>query len=155
MMERIYDPTVVNAVSNHYSIRPWIAAGRADPLDATEYVADFRNVYLAGDHGLAIFHFIGPGLYEAHYRVLPEGRGKWALGFLYAALAWMFDHDEVAEIRCRVPRGNIACRAIVHNICAEPIGEIPNGWIDEDGNVIPARIYSMSRSRWQRLNANA
>jgi len=151
MIERIFDPGVVNAVSNHWSIYPSICAGSKEPLDATPFMIDPRNVYLAGEFGIAIFHHIDDGQYEAHYRVLPQGRGKWARGMLYAALEWMFTHDEVKEIRCRVPRGNYPCRAIVRNICAQFVCTVPNGWVDEDGNVIEADIYSMPRERWSAL----
>ena len=154
MIERIYDPAVVNAVSNHWSILPAICAGQKQ-LDASPFIGDPRNIYLAGEFGIAIFHDLGNGWYEAHYRVLPQGRGKWALGFLIGALTWMFARPEVAEIRCRVPRGNYACRAIVRCVCAQFEFTLPSGWIDEDGDPIEADIYSMSRERWQRLNANA
>lgn len=154
MIERIFDPAVVNAISNHWSILPAISAGR-DEIDATPFVEDVRNIHLAGEFGIAIFHHIDNGWYEAHYRVLPQGRGKWALGFLIGALTWMFAHPDVEEIRCRVPRGHIACRAIVRRVCAEFLFTLPQGWIDEDGRPIEADIYSMTRQRWERLNANA
>lgn len=151
MIERTYDPDVVNAVSNHYSIFSHICAGQREPLDASEWMADERNICLTGEWGLAIFNWTSEGKYEAHYRVLPPGRGKWAIGFLLIALQWMFLHEDVKEVRCRVPRGNYACRAIVRRICAHFEFTMPNGWLDGDGRVIEADIYSMSRERWDSL----
>lgn len=151
MIERTFDPEVVNAVSNHYSIYPSICGGRSGPLDATEALDNVDNIYLVGEWGLAIFLPVDEGRYEAHYRVLPQGRGEWATGFLVIALQWMFLYDHVKEIRCRVPRGNYACRAIVKRICAHFEFTMPNGWVDESGRVIEADIYSMSRERWDSL----
>lgn len=154
MIERIYDPAVVNAVSNHWSIRPSICGGRGW-LDATPFIANENNIYLAGEWGISIFHYVEPGLYEVHYRVLPEGRGKWALGFIHGCAAAMFADDSVAEIRARVPRGNYACRALVRCMCMQFEFTMKPGWVDEDGFPIEADVFSMTRSRWWRLNGNA
>lgn len=151
IIERTFDPAVVNAVSNHYSIFPNICGGQQEPLDASVFLEDQRNVYLAGEWGLAIFNYIDDGRYEAHYRVLPPGRGKWALGYIMIALQWMFVHPVVQEIRCRVPRGNYACKALVRRICFQFEFTMANGWIDEEGGIIEADIYSMTRERWNFL----
>lgn len=151
MIERTFDADVVNAVSNHYSVFPTICGGQREPLDAASWIDDENNVCLVGEWGLAIFHCTSPGKYEAHYRVLPQGRGKWALSFLMIAIQWMFLLDDTTEIRCRVPRGNYACRAIVRRVCAHYEFTMPKGWLDEYGNVIEADVYSMSRERWDSL----
>lgn len=155
MIERIFDSNVVNAVSNHPSIFPHISGGREGPLDCSEFVEDKNNVFLAGEHGLAIFHWRNPGCYEMHYRVLPSGRGKWSLGFALGCLTWMFSHPDVLALGCRVPRGNYASRALVRRCCGKFEYTLPKGWIDEDGWPIDADVYSMTRERWERLNANA
>lgn len=150
-IERTFDPAVVNAVSNHYSIFPHICCGRKEPIDVSEQIKDENNIYLAGEWGVAVFHYCGQGQFEAHYRVLPAGRGKWSLTFVLLALQWMFCHETVREIRCRVPRGNYACRALIRRICAYFVYTEPKGWIDEDGNIIEADVFSMTRERWETL----
>jgi hypothetical protein len=154
-IERVFDPAVVNAVSNHWSIFPSICAGREGPLDWSDQVADKRNVFLAGEFGITIYNLVEDGIYEMHSRVLPEGRGKWSLGFAIASAAWMFSHPWVQTIICRVPRGNYACRALVRRGCGQFESTLPEGWLDERGRPIPADVYSMTRERWMRLNAHA
>jgi hypothetical protein len=154
-LERVFDPSVVNTVSNHPSIFPSIAGGREGPLDWTRFVEDRRHVFLAGDFGLSIFEFVEDGVYEMHMRVLPQGRGKWSIGFALASVAWMFRHPWVMTLVCRSPRGNYASHALVRRCCGKFECTLHNGWVDEVGCAIEADIYSMTRERWTRLNANA
>ncbi len=155
-LERVFDPSVVNTVSNHPSIFPSIAGGREGPLDWTRFVNDRRNVFLAGEWGLACFEPVQDGVYEMHIRVLPEGRGKWSMGFALACAGWMFQHPWVQVLIARVPRGNYACRALMRRCgCGEYVDTLPEGWRDDFGRPIEADLYRLTRATWVRLNCNA
>lgn len=154
-IERVFDPAVVNAVSNDPSIFPAISAGRQGPLDWTPLVEDRRHVFLAGEFGLSIFELVEDGVYEMHMRVLPQGRGKWSIGFALASVAWMFRHPWVMTLLCRSPRGNCASHALIRRCCGQYEYTLAKGWLDEIGRPIEADVYSMTRERWTRLNCDA
>jgi RimJ/RimL family protein N-acetyltransferase len=155
-IERTFDSAAVNVVSNHPSIFPAICGGREGPVDWSDHVEDRRNVFLAGEFGLAIFDLVQDGAYEMHIRVLPPGRGKWSIGFAIASIAWMFQRPWVKVLVCRVPRGNYACRALLRRCgCAQFETTLAEGWLDEIGRPIEADAYSLTRERWIRMNCDA
>lgn len=86
MIERVFDPDIVNAFANHPTIRPFIGGDGSDSADLTEAVADKRNLFFATERGCAAFLWRGPGIYEGHTMFLCSGREAIGLGRAMLAL---------------------------------------------------------------------
>lgn len=82
---RIYDADRLNYLVNHPEIRPFVGGDVTKPIDLTPAVNDPANIMLGGDHGAFCCSWTGPGVYEVHTLILPEGRGKWAYEFARSA----------------------------------------------------------------------
>lgn len=106
---RCFDADALNRVCNDPSVLPSVAAG-LDRIDTHDLLADRRNVAFLGEHGGALFHRTGPGVYAAHDFFLPEGRGQWALRASREMLARMFDEFRARMIWAETPVENRACR---------------------------------------------
>lgn len=78
MLERCFDPELVNLAANHPNVRPFLGPASLGELDFTDAVADEKNWFLMGEHGGFTLAWSAPHVYEVHVFVLPEGRGKWA-----------------------------------------------------------------------------
>lgn len=78
MLERCFDAEVVNLAANHPDVRPFLGPASLGELDFEEAVAEDHNWFLMGKHGGFALAWSGPGVYEVHVFILPEGRGKWA-----------------------------------------------------------------------------
>lgn len=78
MLERCFDAEVVNLAANHPDVRPFLGPASLGELDFEEAVAEDHNWFLMGAHGGFALAWSGPGVYEVHVFILPEGRGKWA-----------------------------------------------------------------------------
>ena len=78
MLERCFDAEVVNLAANHPDVRPFLGPASLGELDFEEAVAEDHNWFLMGEHGGFALAWSGPGVYEVHVFILPEGRGKWA-----------------------------------------------------------------------------
>lgn len=151
MIERCLDAHRINAIINHPDVLPWVAGPLQGELDISPVLADSKNVALAGEHGAMLFAWIQPCMYEAHTLVLPQGRGRWTLDFVHAALAWMFLQTDATEILTRCPKGNLGAKALVRAIEGDFQFTAPAGWQLHD-RLIPADVYAMSLERWVRLS---
>lgn len=109
IVERVFDAAPVNAICNHPEVQPTLSLGMGD-VDVSALIADERNVFLMGEHGGAMFHRTGPGVYAAHDYFLPEGRGQWALKASRYMLSYMFDVMKARMIWAETPVENRACR---------------------------------------------
>lgn len=108
---RSFDADFANRLANHPAIRPYVLAPDG-PIDLTERIADSRNVFLAWDRGgfLCVDH--GGGMYEVHSMVLREGRGAETVARAREAIAYMFVRTDCMELHTKVPKGNVAARAL-------------------------------------------
>lgn len=105
---RTFDAEAVNAVCNHPAVNPTLSLGTGS-IDVSALVADQRNLFFMGEHGGAMFHRTGPGVYAAHDFFLPEGRGEWALRASREMLARVFALG-ARLIWAETPVENRACR---------------------------------------------
>lgn len=99
----------VNAVCNHPAVLPTLSLGMGE-VDVSGLMADPRNVFFLGEHGGAMFHRTGPGVYAAHDFFLPSGRGAWALRASRYMLEYMLDVMSARLIWAETPIENRACR---------------------------------------------
>lgn len=86
-MIRSFDADAVNALVNHPTIRPGV--GGVGDLDLTQAVETLSNWFLLGEYGGFACCWSGPGIYEVHTFILPEGRGRWAIDAVSDAVAIM------------------------------------------------------------------
>lgn len=147
MIQRDFTAIRLNEIINHPSVYPWVHGMVDGPLDMTPAVADRRNVLLMGAHGGIIFHHHAPGLYEAHSQCLPEGRGDWMLAFTHAALHWMFTCTDCVEVITRVPKGNLAARALTKAAHLTSRVMHPQGWTLA-GKIVPAEVFGLTLQQW-------
>ncbi|WP_210358242.1 GNAT family N-acetyltransferase [Sphingomonas beigongshangi] len=109
LVDRALDASAINVICNHPSVLPGVGLG-ADLVDVSALIADPRNIAFLGEHGGALFHSTGPGVYAAHDFFLPEGRGQWALRASREMLSRMFDEYRARLIWAETPVENRACR---------------------------------------------
>jgi hypothetical protein len=151
MIEQARGAERLNAIANHPAVRPWVSATPEQELDLSVTIADPQNVALVGEHGAMLFAFLQQGLYEAHTMVLPEGRGGWALDFVQDCLKLMFCATGAMELMTRVPKGNLAARALARSIHGVYCFTNPAGWA-RDGKAIPADVFSLTIHDWLRTS---
>jgi hypothetical protein len=139
----------INRIVNHPAVYPQIRAYTMGRIDYGPAIANPANVMLMGEHGGVLFVRHQPGVYETHTQVLPEGRGKWTLSMVRAALHWMFTRTDAVEIMTRVPRGNLGALALVRAIGGVHEFTNPRGWV-QDGDPVPAAVYALRIQDWAR-----
>jgi hypothetical protein len=153
MIERIFDGEKINHIVNDPSVYPWVKGNCEGPLDLGPLLKDNRHVALMGNLGGCVFAQHSQGIYEAHSQFLPEGRGEKALETVREALHWMFTRSDAVEIWTRAPKGNLAARALAKAIGGREDMTVKNGWV-QDGEVIPATIFSLTIQDWMRTAPN-
>lgn len=149
VITRHFEATQVNAVLNHPAVHPWVCGNITGPLDIGPALADRRNILLMGEHGGILFHHLQAGLYEAHTQVVPEGRGEWCLAMTEAALRWMFTRTDCIEVVTRVPKGNLAARALTKAAGLTFQFTNPHGWALA-GKVVSADVFGLTIQDWIR-----
>ena len=75
----VQDAAQVFKIVNHPTVRPTIGPGEED-FDPTELISDDKNILLFDDGGGQLFHWRGPGIYEAHSFYIVRGREALDLG---------------------------------------------------------------------------
>lgn len=148
-LERQTDAKFINRVVNHPDVMPWVQGTNLGELDCTALVQNKWNVLLAGKFGAVLFIRHQPGYYEAHTQVLPEGRGKWTIRLVRAALHWMFTRTDAVEIVTRVPQGNLAALALTRMIHGVYEFTNPRGWVFKN-ELVPADIYALRIQDWMK-----
>lgn len=146
---RVGNAEELNRIVNDPSVYPWVHANIEGPLDLTAVVETPGNHCLLGKNGAVVFVRHQDGLYEAHTQVLPAGRGPWALEFVKAALHWQFAQTDAVEIWTRVPKGNLAARALARSIGGTLACRVDRGWV-VDGQSVWADIFSLTVQDWMR-----
>lgn len=109
IVARCFDPAAVNAIANHPDVLPGLGLG-FDALDVTPLIENPRNLCYLGEHGGAILVWTGPGIYDAHDFILPEGRGTWARKACLSILAKAFGEHRAKMVWAQTPVENRACR---------------------------------------------
>ena len=142
------DAKRLNAILNHAEVLPWVSMD-GEAIDVSEAVARDDVVALLGTYGGVTFHRLQPGLWEAHTKMLPEGRGQWALACVQACLHFLFCRTEAVEIMTRCPQGNVAAKTLARSIHGQFEFINPIGWI-RDGLPVPADIYRLTIQDWIR-----
>lgn len=110
MIRRTFDAADINPIVNHPAVLPSLALGAFDEIDMQPLLDNQRNICLFGEFGGAILVWTGPGIYDAHDFILPEGRGKWAKSACRLMLQSVFDHYGARMIWAQTPVENRACR---------------------------------------------
>lgn len=146
-LERASDAVRLNEIVNDPSVYPWVHGAVEGPLDLSGIVADRRHVALMGRYGGVLFVQHGPGIYEAHTQVLDVGRGAWTVEMVRAALEWQFTHTDAMEIWTRVPKGNLAARALAKTIGGRLQFRAERGWV-KDGEIVWADIFALTVQNW-------
>lgn len=101
-LKRSDSPILVNALANDPDIRPHVGGDPKLPVDLTEALECERNVCLMGEHGGFLGIWCGPGVYEVHTLIRPQGRGPWALEAARSAISIMFDAYGAKHLWTRV-----------------------------------------------------
>lgn len=146
-VERQFDATVLNAVVNDPSVYPWVKGFTEGPLDLTKIASDPQNVLLSGEFGSMLFAPSGPGLWELHTQVLPEGRGPWTMGLARSAFLYLFAHTDAMEVLTRVPKGNIAAASAAKKFGFSPQWTQADGWVF-DGEPCGVTVYGLTLQTW-------
>lgn len=149
IVRRHFTADSLNMVANDPSVYPWVKGSMEGYLDLAPLVRDRNNVVLMGEHGGMVFLQHQPGLYEIHTQVLPAGRGQWTIDMANAALHWMFTHTDALELVSRVPKGNLAARALVKRMNGVFEFKRDRGWV-VNGKLVPADVYSWKLQDWMR-----
>jgi RimJ/RimL family protein N-acetyltransferase len=149
VIERAFDAGFANAVLNHESVYSWVRGPHAEGrLDLSPLVADQRNLLLVGEHGIAIFAYRVPCVYEWHAAVRPEGHGRWALEAARAALDYVFRETDAVAILAAVPEDNKAARYIVRTLGFGLKQVLPSSWSSDDGEIVSLCVYVLLRREW-------
>lgn len=144
---REYHAARLNRIVNDPSVYPWVCGTAVGPLDLEPAIADQKNILLMGERGGVVFVLTQPGIYEAHTQVLPEGRGKWGVVMVRAALHWMFTRTDAIEIMTKCPEGNVGALWLAKRIGGKRLFTNRNGWI-MDHKTVPAEIYGLTIQDW-------
>lgn len=147
MIKRHFTADCLNLVVNDPSVYEWVKGTTEGPLDLTPIVANQDNILLMGEYGGVLFIKHQPGIYEAHTQVLPAGRGKWTVDMVNEALTYMFTRTDCVDIMTRIPKGNLAARALAKAINGTFEFHSDNSWW-KDGKLIPSDIFSLRIQDW-------
>jgi len=101
------DASYVSAIINHPTVRPTVGPGD-DDVDLTDLIADQNNIILFDEGGGQLFHWKGPGIYEAHSFYLVRGRAALRRG--REAIRLMFEEYGAEKLWRAPPIENRAAR---------------------------------------------
>lgn len=103
----IEDASAIASIVNHPTVRPSVGPGE-DDFDPTDLLSDDKNIILFDDGGGQLFHWKGPGIYEAHSFYLVRGKEALALG--REAIRRMFEEYGAEKLWRAPPVENRAAR---------------------------------------------
>lgn len=132
---------LINTVANHPEVLEGCAPGYAS-VDVSHFADNPRNKYFGDESGVILLAHVGYGVYEWHYLLTYDCRGKAALALARRALETMFTVHEASVIVGSTPRVNRAARLMNRALGAVPIGE------SEDSQGRPCIDYRLDRDRW-------
>ena len=136
-----------NSLADDPSIAPFLAAGAGHAAAMDRLFADPNNVGLFGQFGGVFFHKLCPGYYEAHTKVLPQGRGVWAVQMMRSAMLWMATRTDALEVVTKCPHGNLRAMALARVVGCEyewttrPLFPL-------NGKIVPCDMYVMRLHLW-------
>lgn len=88
MIERVFDPAIINRFANDPEILPHIGGIAMDFSGAMNPA----NMFLFGVHGGFLYEWKGPQTYEVHVMITPQGRGAWAFAATRQSVRIMADN---------------------------------------------------------------
>lgn len=146
-LTRISDPARLYRIAHHPDVFPWIK-GPYDIDIVLDTVVSNPDCYaLLGQYGFSLYAKLGPGIYEAHNAVLPEGRGRWTLQMAKTALHWMFTRTDCTEIITKCPLDNLAAIAGARAVGGQCEFTTRPIWPGVSGP-IGLGIYTLPIQRW-------
>lgn len=119
---RISDAAEINAALNDPEVIAALAPGY-DELDASKFVNYKQHVALRSGDAVAIFFFLQPGVYQAHYAFPRHVRGKAAFEAAKNILHEMFTTYQAKYIVGTTPRECRAARSLNYRLGFRKIGE--------------------------------
>lgn len=132
---------MLNYVANHPAVLPHIA-GNASGIDLSPFFTVPENVMFGDHRGLILFLWQGEHIYDMHWLLTDEIRGKDALGMARNAIGTMFTKFDCCAITGATPRENLAARRMNRALGGQPVGES----IDSLGR--PCINYRLERRTW-------
>jgi RimJ/RimL family protein N-acetyltransferase len=139
------DVAHVNSILNHPEVLPWLTMDD-ESLDFTEVLGRPDVYALFGQGGGQFYRHAGPQTYEVHSAYLPEARGKVALTTTKETLEWMFSQTDATDIITRIPRGNVAARALARACGLKHV--TPDVWT-VNGRTIEGDIMGLTVQAWK------
>lgn len=146
-IRRSFDASEINAIINDPDVFAFVTVPGLDRIDATELVADPRNVLIMAEGGGVLFLWQEPGIYEVHTNFLKAHRGLHALGVSLAAYRWMFTHTDCMTLLTRVPAFNKAADRFCAIVGATKEFERKAVWPTKNGPVDMA-FWSLRYDDW-------
>ena len=119
---RIYDAEILNARINKPEILPVVAPGHAS-YDLTEFIENRRNVALSHGPAMAIFQYLGEGIYQGHYLNPSDYRGRGARESSKMMISELFTNYPADAIYGRISRNHRAARVMSRSLGFTMIGE--------------------------------
>lgn len=146
-IRRSFDAADINPILNDPSVLSKVSVPGIDVLDASELIADTRNVLLMAEGGGVLFIADEPGIYEVHTSFLPGHRGRHAIKASLEAYRWMFTHTDCVLLQTKIPAFNkpaMRSAAIVGFVESFDRAKI---WPTADGPV-DMRFYTIDYASW-------
>lgn len=107
---RTLDGRFLTEVANHPEVRPHLKG--SGELDLMTLISDPANIALQFEGGGWFLQNMGGCVYEVHSMFLPEVRGAKVKKNLVEALRYVFIETDCVKIVTRLPKGNVAARAL-------------------------------------------
>jgi hypothetical protein len=121
-VSRIYDAETLNERINEPDILVNAAPGYVS-YDLSEFVYDIRNIVLSHSRSMAIFQYLGEGVYQGHYMNPSDYRGRDARESSKMMLSEMFTNYPVDAIYGRISRNHRAARVMTRSLGFTMIGK--------------------------------
>ena len=134
-------PAILNTLANLPSIRDKVTPGYRD-IDLSAFFDRSENVALGDQDGVVLFGHHGAGVYEMHYLMGPDVRGRAALIRLRAALKTMFTEHGATAIVGDTPDAFLSARVI-----NRALGGVPTARTTDDLGR-PCTSYILERQTW-------
>ena len=144
MIQRTFDPTMLNEVCNDPEVRPWL--GGEGPIDVSASVRNVANFALVVDGGGFILINHGEGVYECHSQFLPHARRK-SLAAMRDGMNYMFTRTDCTSLITQVPDNNPAAAALVRKANCRPM------FRREDAARGPTAYVGISVDEWSQDTA--
>lgn len=147
MIRRTMDAGLLNRVSNHPDVRPWL--GGEGAVDWTHVLHDPRNVALVTDEGGWVFLALGDGRYEVHSQLAPGGRGDEGWRAVRDAVRFMFTATDCMDIVSKLPDGNLGAKGMARAMGFQEVFRREACWRDPSGEMVGVAHVSLAFDRWR------